>query len=154
MSDTHDSALTHRMVSSKHITLFGIRDGESIYQAFSVKIDPSDTVDDLKKLIKAAKQPELNHMPADELRLCSVSIPYGPEVTKKEIRLSTLVVKQPLIPFETLSDVFGESVPRDTIHFVIEATRMSPEDANVVGLKIGVCLSIAFVLYLYLFAWK
>ncbi|KAG0028248.1 hypothetical protein BGZ81_004916 [Podila clonocystis] len=154
MSDTYDSTLTHRMVSSKHITLFGIRDGESISQAFSVKIDLSDTVDDLKKLIKAAKRPELDHIPADNLRLCAVCIPYGPEVAKKRVCLSTQVVNQSLNPFETMWDVFGESVPRNMVHFVIEATQMSPEDANVVGLKIGVYLSIAFALYLYLFVWK
>ncbi|KAF9321315.1 hypothetical protein BG003_002496 [Podila horticola] len=104
MSDANDNTLTHRMVASKQITLFGIRDGESVSQAFSVKIDPSDTVDDLKKLIKIAKQPDLDHMPADELRLCSVSIPYDPEIAKNKIHLSTLVVKQPLHPIETLSD--------------------------------------------------
>ncbi|KAG0363215.1 hypothetical protein BG005_002364 [Podila minutissima] len=51
-----------------------IRGGKSVSQVFSAKIDPLDTVDDLNKLIKAAKQPEHDCMPADELRLCSNSL--------------------------------------------------------------------------------
>ena len=45
--------------------------------SFSVTIQSSKTVDDLKKAIKEEKKPRLDHIAADELTLYKVSIPDG-----------------------------------------------------------------------------
>ncbi|KAF8983493.1 hypothetical protein BGZ52_000849 [Haplosporangium bisporale] len=121
MSHTKDSTFSHRGAPSKQITLFGLRGGDRLEQVFSVKVDPSDTVDDLKKLVKAAKHPKFDHMPADELTLFCVDIPYISGID--EFEFGQLFPKRLLHPMETLSDVFGESVPRNVIHFRVVAPR-------------------------------
>lgn len=110
------------MSSATEYLLFGIVDGQSLSKAFSVRVSSASTVDDLKKLIKAAKAPSFDHIPADELRLVSVSIPYNHEDERESIRAKSLVFKQPLRPIENLREVFGDPVPRDSIHFIIENT--------------------------------
>ncbi|KAF9371575.1 hypothetical protein CPB97_001885 [Podila verticillata] len=108
--------------STEQLRLFGIVDGQSLTKAFSVRVSCAGTVDDLKKLIKSAKAPTFDHIPADELRLVSVSIPYDYEEELEPIRIKTLVFKRPLRPIENLREVFGDPVPRDSIHFIIENT--------------------------------
>ncbi|KAG0023795.1 hypothetical protein BGZ81_007932, partial [Podila clonocystis] len=88
--------------------------------AFSVRVSPEATVDDLKKLIKVTKAPSFVHIPADELKLVSVSIPYDNEQELEPIRLKSLVFKRPLRPIDNLREVFGDPVPRDSIHFIID----------------------------------
>ncbi|KAG0089222.1 hypothetical protein BGZ93_003416 [Podila epicladia] len=107
------------MSSTEPLLLFGIVDGQSISSAFSVRISPESTVDDLKKLIKVAKAPSFVHIPADELKLVRVSIPYD-EQELAPIRLQSLVFKRPLRPIDNLREVFGDPVPRDSIHFIID----------------------------------
>lgn len=123
MSHTKDSTFSHRGTPSKQLTLFGICDDDRSEQAFSVKVDPSDTVDDLKKLVKAAKQPKLDHMAADELTLFREPNlhPYFPGID--ESQFGHMFPKRLLRPMETISDVFGESVPKNTIHFRVEDSR-------------------------------
>ncbi|KAF9307077.1 hypothetical protein BGZ74_000081 [Mortierella antarctica] len=107
------------LASTEQLLLFGIVDGQLISSAFSVRVSPESTVDDLKKLIKAAKTPSFVHIPADELRLVRVSIPYD-EQELAPIRLRSLVFKRPLRPIDNLREVFGDPVPRDSIHFIID----------------------------------
>ncbi|KAG0037058.1 hypothetical protein BGZ82_003231 [Podila clonocystis] len=94
--------------STEQLLLFGIVDGQSVSMAFSVRVSPEATVDDLKKLIKAAKAPSFVHIPADELKLFSVSIPYDNEQELELIRLKYLVFKRPLRPIDNLREVFGD----------------------------------------------
>lgn len=124
MSNIKNSTFSQREAPPRQITLFGIREDELLSQAFSVKVDPSATVYDLKKLVKAAKQPQFDDIPADELRLFSVSIPYNRMAANDPFHFFTRhYSKQPLHPMETMSDVFeqfGGSVSRDRIHFMVE----------------------------------
>ncbi|KAI9241589.1 MAG: hypothetical protein BYD32DRAFT_405486 [Podila humilis] len=151
MSHTKNSTFSHRGAPSKQITLFGICDGDRSEHVFSVKVDPSDTVDDLKKLVKAAKHPKFDHMPADELTLCCVAIPYLPGID--ESQFDHLFPKRLLHPMETLSDVFGESVPKNIIHFRVVDTRWGPMDTETFRAKVDSYLSIAlnlgFIMYYF-----
>ncbi|KAG0351335.1 hypothetical protein BGX24_007882, partial [Mortierella sp. AD032] len=57
------------------LTLFCLVDGEATSNAFSVKVPSSDTVDDLKELIKVKKAIAFSDIDADQLTLWRVSIP-------------------------------------------------------------------------------
>ncbi|KAG9060857.1 hypothetical protein KI688_007926 [Linnemannia hyalina] len=62
-------------MASSLLNLFCLVDGEGTSNAFSVKIASTDTVDDLKKLIKAEKTNNFSDVDADQLTLRRVSIP-------------------------------------------------------------------------------
>ncbi|KAG0338088.1 hypothetical protein BG000_004563 [Podila horticola] len=101
-------------------TIFVIQDGHSTSQAFSVKAHPTDTVDDLKKLIRAAKTPRFDDISADELKLVSVCIPDDVHTEHKPQRLRDITFKHGLRATELLEDVFENRVPaRGRIHVVI-----------------------------------
>ncbi|KAG0018993.1 hypothetical protein BGZ82_000276 [Podila clonocystis] len=84
--------------------LWGIVDGWSTSKAFSVRMvfrDPN--VDDLKKLIKEARAPLYNHVPADKILLSMVSIPDDPASELEPIHLKNLSSPhRPLRATETL----------------------------------------------------
>ncbi|KAG0037054.1 hypothetical protein BGZ82_003227 [Podila clonocystis] len=102
-------------------TIFVIHNGQSTCEAFSVKALSTDTVDELKKLIKAAKAPLLDHCPADKLKLAGVSIPDDPSKENEEICLTHLAYTRPLRATEVLEDLFLGRLPeRGRIHVVIE----------------------------------
>ena len=63
------------------ITLFCLVHGESAANVFSIKIPQTDTVDDLKDLIKSKKQNKFRNIDADELILWKVNIPDDDEET-------------------------------------------------------------------------
>src|SRR3954469_7254080 len=67
------------------ITLFCVIHGES--SPFPVKLPRSDTVGDLKKLIKAEKAPEFNNFPADKLTLWKINIPENEVNTIQQLVL-------------------------------------------------------------------
>ncbi|CAG8623523.1 7273_t:CDS:2, partial [Paraglomus brasilianum] len=52
---------------------------------FSVEIGRNMIVDKLKKLIKAEKSPQLNHIAADELTLWKVEIPYKEKICDTDL---------------------------------------------------------------------
>ncbi|KAF9189597.1 hypothetical protein BGZ49_003794 [Haplosporangium sp. Z 27] len=62
-------------MTSVKVKLFCIIDGDST--AFSVKIEPEDTVDDLKDAIKIKQSPSFNDIQASNLVLWIVTIPIG-----------------------------------------------------------------------------
>ncbi|KAF9968922.1 hypothetical protein BGZ73_009039, partial [Actinomortierella ambigua] len=65
--------MLHNNMITNPLTLFCLVDGESTSNAFSVKIPPSDSVDDLKELIENKKAPEFDDIAADKLTLWRVS---------------------------------------------------------------------------------
>ncbi|KAI8345803.1 hypothetical protein B0O80DRAFT_431311 [Mortierella sp. GBAus27b] len=60
------------------LTLFCVVDGEATSNTFSVKIPASDTIYDLKKLIKAKKPHDLRVVDANKLTLWHVETPATP----------------------------------------------------------------------------
>lgn len=55
--------------------VFCLENGEAVL--FSVKVDQTKTVDDLKKLIKSEKTPWVDDVVADELTLWRASVPVA-----------------------------------------------------------------------------
>ncbi|KAG0089228.1 hypothetical protein BGZ92_005094 [Podila epicladia] len=117
--------------------LWGIVDGSSTSKAFSVRMIIDDqNVDDLKKLIKEARAPYYDHVPADKIRLSMVSIPNDPASELEPIHLKNLSSPhRPLRATETLRGVYGlHGFPEDRIHFVIHNTAiLYPEVRSVNG---------------------
>ncbi|KAG0049373.1 hypothetical protein BGZ90_007360, partial [Linnemannia elongata] len=57
------------------LTLFCLVDGEATTNAFPVEIESTETISDLKKLIRTEKSPEFDDIAADKLTIWRVSIP-------------------------------------------------------------------------------
>lgn len=90
------------------MTLFCLVDGQSTLNAFSVEIDPTKTVDGLKKLITTEETNDLSDVDADKLTLSSVSISIT-ELT----HIASSGKKRPG-PATRLSKVFTEELPEET----------------------------------------
>ncbi|KAG0097123.1 hypothetical protein BGZ93_003422 [Podila epicladia] len=102
-------------------TIFIVHNGQPISQAFSAKALSTETVDDLKKLVKIVRSPALNNTPADKLRLVRVDIPDDPATECRPVFLSHLAFVRPLRATELLRDVFPEPPEQGKIHVVIES---------------------------------
>ncbi|KAI8049520.1 hypothetical protein BDF22DRAFT_657730 [Syncephalis plumigaleata] len=99
------------------IRFFCVVDGESSFNAFSVKIASTKTVGNLKDLIKTEKSPEFNDIDANELILWRVSIPDDDD---NPILLNSLSEKKILRATTKLSKVFGSELPDETIHIIVQ----------------------------------
>jgi len=104
------------------LTLFCLVDGEATSNAFSVKILSSDTVDDLKDLIKTKKAPRFDDVAADELTLWRVSILITRDNSEIPILFNNIAKeeKEKLHPADDLSDIFDEKPPKKTIHIIVQ----------------------------------
>ncbi|KAF9206818.1 hypothetical protein BGZ59_011483, partial [Podila verticillata] len=102
------------------MSLFCLVDGEATSKAFSIKIPSSDTVDDLKKLIKTEKTPRFDDIAADELTLWSVSIPVVAVDKHKPIILTEIDSTTELDPTDDISDVFEDQPLKKTIHVIVQ----------------------------------
>ncbi|KAG0348134.1 proteasome regulatory particle base subunit [Podila humilis] len=109
-------------MTSNTLTLFCLVDGEATSNAFSVKIPPSDTIDDLKKLIKAEKPVDFEHIDANNLTLSRVSIPITKNDSEVPILFNNIAQekKEKLHPADDLSDIFDEKPPKKTIHIIVQ----------------------------------
>ncbi|KAG0023794.1 hypothetical protein BGZ81_007931 [Podila clonocystis] len=111
------------------LTLFCIMEGQRTNRAFCVKPSPSDTVHDLRCLIKAAKEPSLDHVLADKLNLFRMTI-------SDDASSSSISPIQPthahssmlLRPTQVLSDVFGSRAAPNAIHIVVQRPPAAPAD--------------------------
>ena len=105
------------------ITLFCLVQDESITNVFSVKIPPTDTVDDLKELIKKKKAPEFDTIAADKLKLWKVNINIdNASAVLKDLVLENNEEKgvQELIPVKKIFKVFPEEPDEEHIHIIVE----------------------------------
>lgn len=117
----HDSdTIVNLHSDDERLTLFCVFEGECTMSTFSVKASYADTVDDLKKQVKAAKAPNLDAMPADRLKLTAVSVPVEPATETAAIKVQSLDYHRFLHPTELLCEVFEATVPRNTIHIVVD----------------------------------
>ncbi|KAF9323662.1 hypothetical protein BG006_001251 [Podila minutissima] len=101
------------------LTLFCLVDGEGTSNAFSVKIASTDTVDDLKELIKNKKPVDFEHVDANNLSLWHVSVPDDDD-NDLPVLLNSVPEKKKLKATAKLSKVFGIGVPEDTIHVIVQ----------------------------------
>ncbi|KAG0326402.1 hypothetical protein BG004_002987, partial [Podila humilis] len=103
------------------LTLFCLVDGETTYDAFSVEIDTSETVDHLKNVIKSKKINHFSHVNADKLSLWRVSIPIPEDYDEIPILLNDVTGdKKKLGPMTRLSEVFPKEIPEKTIHITVQ----------------------------------
>ncbi|KAF9083815.1 hypothetical protein BGX23_011091 [Mortierella sp. AD031] len=109
-------------MAANTLTLFCLISGDSTSNAFSVKIPSSDTVDDLKNLIKTKQSPDFDDIVAKNLTLWRVSIPASDEDAEEEsiITLNGLDDKTKLgNPRTHLSKLFPET-PDDSTYIIVE----------------------------------
>ncbi|KAF9577366.1 hypothetical protein BGW38_007464 [Lunasporangiospora selenospora] len=110
-----------------NITLFCAVEGMS--SAFSVDINPSKTVDHLRKLIKAEKANDFGNIDADRLTLWCVSIPAVSTAQDSRISLGADSATEPkkLDPTDDISDVFKETLPKKSIHIIVQLSSPQSE---------------------------
>ncbi|KAG0363206.1 hypothetical protein BG005_002355 [Podila minutissima] len=124
----HYGSTSNSIPEASLFSIFVIQDGHSTSQAFSVKAHATDTVDDLKKLIRTAKSPRFDNISADELKLASVCIPDDVHTEHKPRRLRDITFKRALRSTEILVDVFENHAPaRGRIHVVICDANEDPD---------------------------
>jgi hypothetical protein len=96
---------------------------------FAVNIDETQTVDELKKRIKAEKDPELASYAADSFTLYKVNINISKEeiyaeVMEKIKQSSITDDRKKMVPAYELSDYWEESnPPKKTIHILVQLPR-------------------------------
>ncbi|KAG0378573.1 hypothetical protein BGX24_003456 [Mortierella sp. AD032] len=123
-------------MADSRISLFCVVDGELQSNAFSVKVTPANTVDDLKALIKAKKAPRFDDIAPDELTLWLVSVPVVSANKNNPVALRQVSLQSPteldptkldptkpdpteLYPTQEVSDMFPEKPPKDTINIIV-----------------------------------
>ncbi|KAF9429272.1 hypothetical protein BGZ76_001560, partial [Entomortierella beljakovae] len=108
--DFRDKLLDKETQKMKKI--YCLQDGVCTSRAFSIKIDPTESIDDLRKIIKSEKANAYNGIDADMLILWKVSVKSTP---KRQIILSNLNAEGGAMgkpeeqgdPLMTISDAFG-----------------------------------------------
>ncbi|KAG0071534.1 hypothetical protein BGZ90_012222 [Linnemannia elongata] len=104
-------------MADKFLSLFCLVEGQSTSNAFSVKPTLTDTVGDLKDLIKAKKTIDFIDVDANNLTLWRVFIPVVPNKERKAISVAEVPWKEELDDMDDLSDVFKETPPpKKTVH--------------------------------------
>ncbi|KAF9580569.1 hypothetical protein BGW38_002721 [Lunasporangiospora selenospora] len=103
-------------MTDKQLTLFCLVDGEVTSNAFSVKISSSDSVDDLRELIKSKK----SHVDANNLTLWCVSHPVIAANKRQPVLLSAIDSPAELEPTDDIADAFPEAPPKKTIHIIVQ----------------------------------
>ncbi|KAG9070446.1 hypothetical protein KI688_007982 [Linnemannia hyalina] len=112
---------------AEDLTLFCLIDGQSIFNAFSVEINPRKTIDGLKKFIRNEKTPRFDDVAADELTLWRVSIPDADDDDDDDGENLPILPdnipnkdRKKLKATRELSDVFREEPAKRTIHIIVQ----------------------------------
>ncbi|KAG0180648.1 hypothetical protein DFQ28_001073 [Apophysomyces sp. BC1034] len=87
---------------------------------FSVKIAPTATVDELKKVIKDGNTSTFAGIDAKDLTLWRVSIPTINANGQDEVLFDNITTKEELLPDDELSDVFDRKPPKKTVHIMVQ----------------------------------
>jgi hypothetical protein len=114
------------------LSLFCVVEGEPQSRKFSVKPKLTDTIDDLKDLIKTKKANDFKDIDASNLDLWRVSIPIVPANKDNTIVLNEEDSRKYLEPAHKLFRAFEtdlpDSVSEDTIHVIVQ--RPPPGNAH------------------------
>ncbi|KAI1292365.1 hypothetical protein EDD11_008792 [Mortierella claussenii] len=120
--------------TNKRLNLYCVVEGETGSRAFSVKIPSSNTVDDLKDLIKIKKAPEFDDIAANKLTLWRVSILN--DNLDSVISFNALGDKFQLNdPRTCLSKLFPESPDNETYILVQRPQTRSPPVSDYLSQK-------------------
>ncbi|KAF9994817.1 hypothetical protein BGZ79_000394 [Entomortierella chlamydospora] len=107
------------------IEIFCIVEGEDTL--FSVKASRDESISTLKELIQP-KRPAMKDVYASDLTLWHVSIPSTPKriIKRRDLTDAEKANKEPENiedPSITISEVFGTSLPKRTIHLIVDPTQ-------------------------------
>ncbi|KAG0359964.1 hypothetical protein BGX24_005663, partial [Mortierella sp. AD032] len=114
--------MLHNTITNNPLTLLCLVDGEATSQAFPLTIPSSETVGELRKLIKAENAVDFTDVDAKNLTLWRVSIPIIEDNDELPILLNNVPDKErkKLGPATRLSKVFPEDLPEETVHVIIQ----------------------------------
>ena len=102
------------------ITLLCLVKGNTLTNAFSVKISRDEPISELKDAIKAKKAPEFDNFPADKLKLWKVTIPGDQD---DQLRNLILQDGDELLAIRKISKYFPDSPPEEHIHVIVKLPR-------------------------------
>ncbi|ORZ18247.1 hypothetical protein BCR41DRAFT_395488 [Lobosporangium transversale] len=106
------------------LTLYCVKEGESLYDAFPIELSSNLKVDALRDELKKKKAPEFDNVAANTLALWQVSIPIFQDADDTPIVLDNVPSKKRLLPTSTLSEALGEEEEaRETICVIFHSTR-------------------------------
>ncbi|RUS29196.1 hypothetical protein BC938DRAFT_480937 [Jimgerdemannia flammicorona] len=98
-----------------HIKLNCLTVGDPVDRIFPVKVARTETVGDLRKLIKKEKDPLFNNIPADELLLWLVSLPANDNA------LENLSLENKLNPVDEIGEIVGDTSPnKKHVHIIVQ----------------------------------
>ncbi|KAG0165203.1 hypothetical protein DFQ28_001499 [Apophysomyces sp. BC1034] len=110
--------MSHPYPKDIQLELFCLVDGAPLSRAFSVEIDSTANVDQLKDAIKTKKSNFFKDVDANNLTLWRVSIPYSDDETP--LGLDSVNDKKKLGHVHKLSKVFNRMPEEDTIHIIVQ----------------------------------
>ena len=99
------------------ITLLCLVKGNTLANAFSVKISREEPISELKKAIKAEKQNDFAGVDADRLKLWKVSIPGDHD---DQLRNLILQDSDELLAINDIGDYWPEKPLKKNIHVLVE----------------------------------
>src|SRR5436853_7630883 len=102
------------------ITLLCLVKGNTLTNAFSVKISRDEPISELKDAIKAKKAPEFDNFPADKLKLWKVTIPGDQD---DQLRNLILQDGDELLAIRKISKYFPDLPPEEHIHVIVTLPR-------------------------------
>ncbi|RUO95963.1 hypothetical protein BC936DRAFT_142882 [Jimgerdemannia flammicorona] len=89
--------------------------GDPVDRIFPVKVARTETVGELRKLIKKEKDPLFNNIPADELLLWLVSLPAN------DTALKNLSLENKLNPVDEIGEIVGDtSLNKKHVHIIVQ----------------------------------
>jgi hypothetical protein len=91
--------------------------GDNYMAAFPVEISRNKLIAHLKEAIKVERPALLNDIDAPDLILYKVSINFTPQLAE---HVAALELNEQLLPFDELSEVFANGLPRKHVHVVVE----------------------------------
>ncbi|KAG0296276.1 hypothetical protein BGZ97_004575, partial [Linnemannia gamsii] len=123
-------------MATNTLTLFCLINGDPTSNAFSVKIPSSDTVDDLKNLIKTTQSPDFNDIAAKNLTLWRVTIPVVAGKIHEAVFLNEIDAKTELVAIDEISELFKKkTLPKKSIHIIIERSKGTPHTLELEALR-------------------
>ncbi|KAG0349206.1 hypothetical protein BG004_000861 [Podila humilis] len=126
LSGLNDTDTIVHVPEAATYTLFCVGEGECTQRAFSVKVSSTDTVDELKKLVKKALSPNYDVYQSHALQLTAVSIPDDPSRELEPVNIKSLEYSRTLRATEILGHIFEGDVPPNAIHIVVDIAPATP----------------------------
>ncbi|KAF9348895.1 hypothetical protein BGX26_012738 [Mortierella sp. AD094] len=95
-------------------------DRDPIKNGFSILASPTDSVSDLKKLVKAEKTSFFGNIDASEITLWKALFPVNDTTKDLPAILEVLDSKVELLSNEKISDIFRDGIPQESIHIIAQ----------------------------------